>query len=50
MTRHHAFFIPPFPDASRVSSSFEQADIIYMEGGNTYALLSPLREFGVTAF
>ncbi|UOP10984.1 peptidase E [Pseudomonas palleroniana] len=42
-------FIPPFPDAGHVSSLFEQADIIYVAGGNTRAMLAVWREFGVTA-
>ncbi|PRA30181.1 Type 1 glutamine amidotransferase-like domain-containing protein [Pseudomonas poae] len=43
-----AFFIPPFPDAGHISSLFEQADIIYVAGGNTRAMLAVWREFGVT--
>lgn len=44
-----AFFIPPFPGAGHISSLFEQADIIYVAGGNTRAMLAIWREFGVTS-
>ncbi|AZF42393.1 Peptidase E [Pseudomonas sp. R1-43-08] len=43
-----AFFIPPFPHAQQISSMFEKADIIYVAGGNTRAMLAVWREFGVT--
>ena len=43
-----AFFIPPFPDAAHVSRLIEQADIIYVAGGNTRAMLAIWQEFGVT--
>lgn len=42
-----AFFISPFPNANHVSSLFEQADIIYVPGGNTRAMLAIWREFAV---
>ncbi|WP_119739841.1 peptidase E [Pseudomonas sp. Larv2_ips] len=42
------FFIAPFPSTDRVSSLIEQADIIYVAGGNTRAMLATWREFGVT--
>ncbi|EZP64367.1 peptidase E [Pseudomonas sp. RIT357] len=41
------FFIPPFPSPDHMSSLFEQADIIYVAGGNTRAMLAIWREFGV---
>ncbi|MFK9008021.1 Type 1 glutamine amidotransferase-like domain-containing protein [Pseudomonas pergaminensis] len=41
-----AFFIPPFPCPDHVSSLFEQADIIYVAGGNTRAMLAIWHEFG----
>lgn len=41
------FFIAPFPSAGQLSSLFEQADIIYVAGGNTRAMLAIWREFGV---
>ncbi len=40
------FFIPPFPSPDHMSSLFEQADIIYVAGGNTRAMLAIWREFG----
>lgn len=43
------FFIPPFPAPGHVAALFEQADIIYVAGGNTRALLAIWREFDVTA-
>ncbi|AZF37235.1 Peptidase E [Pseudomonas sp. R4-39-08] len=43
-----AFFIPPSPHAQQISSMFEKADIIYVAGGNTRAMLAVWREFGVT--
>jgi peptidase E len=42
------FFIAPFLSNDRVSSLIEQADIIYVAGGNTRAMLATWREFGVT--
>lgn len=42
------FFIAPFPGTDQVSSLIEQADIIYVAGGNTRAMLATWREFGVT--
>ena len=41
------FFISPFPDAGHIASLFEQADVIYVAGGNTRAMLAIWREFGV---
>ncbi|MFL1564066.1 Type 1 glutamine amidotransferase-like domain-containing protein [Pseudomonas sp. O64] len=41
------FFISPFPSAEHISSLFEQADIVYVPGGNTRAMLAIWREFGV---
>lgn len=41
------FFIPPFPHADHISSLIDQADIIYVGGGNTRAMLAIWREFGV---
>lgn len=41
-----AFFIPPFPSPDHISSLIEQADIIYVAGGNTRAMLAIWREFG----
>lgn len=43
------FFIPPFPAPTHVAALFEQADIIYVAGGNTRTLLAIWCEFGVTA-
>lgn len=42
-----AFFTPPFPNSQQISLLFEQADIIYVAGGNTRAMLAVWREFGV---
>lgn len=42
------FFIPPFPNPDHITTMFENADIIYVAGGNTRALLAIWREFGVT--
>jgi peptidase E len=42
-----AFFISPFSNANHISSLFEQADIIYVPGGNTRAMLAIWREFAV---
>jgi len=42
------FFIPPFTHAAHISSLIDQADIIYVAGGNTRAMLAIWREFGVT--
>lgn len=41
------FFIPPFPHAEHISALIDQADIIYVAGGNTRAMLAIWREFGV---
>ncbi|WP_339451761.1 Type 1 glutamine amidotransferase-like domain-containing protein [Pseudomonas sp. JAI120] len=41
-----AFFIPPFPSPDHISSLIEQADIIYVAGGNTRAMLAIWRELG----
>lgn len=41
------FFISPFPSPSHITSLFEQADIVYVAGGNTRAMLAIWREFGV---
>lgn len=43
------FFIDPFPSADQISALIEQADIIYVPGGNTRAMLATWREFGVIA-
>ncbi|HCS46655.1 MAG TPA: peptidase E [Pseudomonas sp.] len=42
-----AFFAPPFPRREYISSLIDQADIIYVAGGNTRAMLAIWREFGV---
>lgn len=42
-----AFFTPPFLHSQQISSMFERADIIYIAGGNTRAMLAVWREFGV---
>ncbi|PRA55684.1 MULTISPECIES: peptidase E [Pseudomonas] len=44
-----ALFTPPFPHAQKISSMFEKADVIYVAGGNTRAMLAVWREFGVIA-
>ena len=41
------FFTPPFPRAEHISSLIDQAEIIYVAGGNTRAMLAIWREFGV---
>lgn len=40
------FFTPPFPSPDHISSLFKQADIIYVAGGNTRAMVAIWREFG----
>ncbi|QFG30014.1 peptidase E [Pseudomonas umsongensis] len=45
-----AFFTAPFPCKKNVSSLVDQADIIYVAGGNTRAMLAVWREFGLISF
>jgi peptidase E len=41
------FFTPPFAHTYKTSSMFEKADIIYIAGGNTRAMLAVWQEFGI---
>ena len=41
------FFTPPFLHSQQILLMFERADIIYIAGGNTRAMLAVWREFGV---
>jgi peptidase E len=45
-----AFFTPPFVDMEKISSMFAMADIIYVAGGNTRAMLAIWQEFGIISY